>query len=188
MAAAAERAIRMSGVNVSCLRRGSVALGLSSTNGSDEKIRPTLTVENSISHLTTLALNPLTVWSDDHARPVSAMTIAGNWSLAYAKFFEHFEVFGNPVITASGRFVSILVATIQTLWRDDVLAALFRALIYAVAAGGPATIICYAIALSGEDIVDTREHKEGMQLLRGKKGIAHLLAASPRKATMQIRD
>jgi hypothetical protein len=124
--------------------------------------------------ITTLALDPLTVWSDDHARPVSAITIAGNWSLAYGNFFEHFDGIDNPVITASGRFISILVATIQTLWRDDVLAALRRALVYAVIAGGPAAIICYMIALSGEDIVDTREHKEGMQLLRSKKGIAHL--------------
>src|SRR5665213_806631 len=126
--------------------------------------------------ITTLALNPLTVWSDDDARPVSAIAIADNWSQAHGKSLEHFDGFDNPVITASGRFISILVATIQTLWRDDVLAALRRALICAVAAGGPAAIICYMIALSGEDIVDTREHKEGMQLLRGKKGIAHLRA------------
>jgi type IV secretion system coupling TraD/TrwB family protein len=124
--------------------------------------------------ITTLVLDPLTVWSEDHARPISAMAIADNWSTAYTTFLEHFDGFDNPVMTASGRFVSILVAAIQTLWRDDVLAALRRALIYAMAAGGPTTIICYSIALSGEDIVDTREHKEGMRLLRGKKGIAHL--------------
>ena len=112
--------------------------------------------------IATMALAPLTVWSDDHAWPISAMTIAGSWSLAFAKFNEHFKDFDNQIIIASGWFVSILVATIQILWRDDVLAALCRALTCAVAAGGPATIIGYAIALSGQDIVDTREHKEGM--------------------------
>ena len=132
--------------------------------------------------IATMALAPLTVWSDDHAWPISAMTIAGSWSLAFAKFNEHFKDFDNQIIIASGWFVSILVATIQILWRDDVLAALCRALTCAVAAGGPATIIGYAIALSGQDIVDTREHKEGMQLLRGKKGIAHLRAVMAKES------
>jgi hypothetical protein len=132
--------------------------------------------------MTALASVPLTVWIDDRAWPVSAITLAGSWSLEYARIFEHFKRFDNQVITGSGALVSAVVATIQILWRDDVLAALIRALTFALVAGGPATIICYVIALSGEDIVDTREHKEGMQLLRGTKGIAHLRAVMAKES------
>jgi len=121
-----------------------------------------------------LTLEPQTIWSDDHAWPISAAAIAGSWSLAYAKFFEHFRGVDNQIIVASGSIVSCLVATVQTLWRDDVLAAVCRALTCAFAAGGPATVLCYLIALSVEVVIDTRTHIEGMRLLRGKEGIIHL--------------
>jgi hypothetical protein len=121
-----------------------------------------------------LTLEPQTIWSDDHAWPISAAAIGGSWSLAYTEFFEHFRGSDNQIVVASGSIVSSLVATVKILWRDDVLAALCRALACAFAAGVPATVLCYLIALSGEIVVDTRRHVEGMRLLCGNEGVAHL--------------
>lgn len=120
------------------------------------------------------AVEPLTIWSNDRAWPTSAAAIAATWSSAYADFQQHFAGSGNPVVAISGSVVSWLVATIQVMWRPDVPAAVGRAVTCAIAAGGPAAVICYAIMLSGAVMIDTRRHVDGMRLLRGKKGIDHL--------------
>jgi hypothetical protein len=124
--------------------------------------------------VTTLALDPVTVWFEDQLWPISAAAIAGNWSIDYARCFKNFDHFDNQVITASGAFVSAIVATAQTAWRGDVQAALYRTLTFALVTATPSTILCYLIALSREEIIDTRSHIEGMRLLRGKPGLDHL--------------
>lgn len=127
-----------------------------------------------ITCVTTLVLEPLTVWFEDQLWPISADAIAGNWLIDHARFFKNFEGFDNQIITASGAFVSAIVATAQTAWRGDVQAAVYRALTFALATAAPATIICYLIAMAGEEIVDTRPHVEGMRLLHRQPGLNHL--------------
>lgn len=128
------------------------------------------------------AVEPVTIWSDDLKWPISAAVIAATWSSAYADFLLHFARSGNPVVAISGAVVSWLVATIQVMCRPDVLAAFGRAVTCAIAAGGPAAVICYAIMLSGAEIIDTRRHVDGMRLLRGKRGVAHLRAVIARES------
>lgn len=124
--------------------------------------------------VTTLVLEPLTVWFEDQWWPISADAIAGNWLIDHARFFKNFQGFDNQIITASGAFVSAIVAMAQTAWRGDVQAAVYRALNFALATAAPATIICYLIAMAGEEIVDTRPHVEGMRLLHRQSGLNHL--------------
>jgi hypothetical protein len=119
---------------------------------------------------------PLTVWSEDRAWPITAAAIAATWSATYTSFLAQFADSGGPVITISGVVVSSLVATWQVMTRADVVAALIRAVTYTIAATSPAAILCYAILISGAEIIDTRRHVDGMRLLRGRTGLAHLRA------------
>ena len=127
-------------------------------------------------------VDPLTIWNNDLKWPISAAAIAATWSSTYAAFLVQFMGSGNPVIAISGVVVSWLVATVQVMCRPDVLAAFGRAVTCAIAAGGPAAVICYAIMLSGAEIIDTRQHVDGMRLLRGKEGVAHLRAVISRES------
>jgi hypothetical protein len=127
------------------------------------------------------AIVPLTIWSEDQAWPVSAAAIAATWSATYTHLLAQFAG-GSFLVTASGIVVSSLVATWQVIARADVLAAIARAVTCAAAAAGPGAILCYAILISEAEIIDIRRHVEGMRLLRGRTGIAHLRAVIARES------
>lgn len=138
-----------------------------------------------IACIVTMELAPLVIWVDDHTQFMTATWLAQGWQDYFRTAFSAMSRSDDIVATMSTTLVASLVATAQ--WTSDnfVMMALGRVLAVALTAVIAAASISYAMMISNAPVVDTREHVDGMRLLRGKEGLGHLRAITGNESGKQ---
>lgn len=132
-----------------------------------------------------LELAPLVIWVDDHAQFVTATWLVQTWQDCFRIAFKALLRSDDVVATISTTFVASFVATADWAWNSAVMMALGRTLAVALTAVIAAASIAYVIIIATAPVVDTREHVDGMRLLRGKEGLGHLRAITGKESGKQ---
>lgn len=138
-----------------------------------------------IACIVALEIAPLVIWVDDHAQIVTAASLAQAWQHHFEIAFRAVLRSDDVVATMSTTFVASFVATAEWIWNGAVMMALGRTIALVLMAVVTAASISYAMMIAGAPIIDTREHVDGLRLLRGKEGLGHLRAVMARETAGQ---